>query len=76
MATNNKEEMIIETVDTTAETVAAKATGSKDMLVVGVGVLLGIAATIGTIKVVDFAKTKRQEKKEAKADKAKVVPAE
>lgn len=74
MPTNN-EEMIIETANTTAEAVATKATGSKDRLIVGVGVLLGIAATIGTIKVIDFAKTKHQEKKEAKA-KVAVVPAE
>lgn len=75
MPTNNKEEMIIETVDATAETVATKATGSKDMLIVGAGVLLGVAATVGTIKVIDFAKNKHQEKKEAKA-KVAVVPAE
>ena len=74
MPTNN-EEMIIETANTTAEAVATKATGSKDMLIVGVGVLLGIAATIGTIKVIDFAQTKHQEKKEAKA-KVAVVSAE
>lgn len=75
MPTNN-EEMIIETANTTAEAVAAKATGSKDMLIVGLGFFGGVALTLGVIKGVGFVKTKCQEKKEAKADKAKVVPAE
>lgn len=70
------------TNETINNTVAETATemvnnsGSKDMLVAGLGFLGGVAITIAVVKGVEFVSTKRQEKKKAKADKPKLVPAE
>ena len=49
---------------------------SKDRIVTGLGFLGGVLVTIITIKGIEFVSTKRQEKKKAKADKPKLVPAE
>ncbi len=67
MPTNN--ETIIETVDATANEVAKAPTDKTGFIFVGLGLLIGIGATVGAVEGRKFIKKKVKDHKDKKAAK-------